>query len=160
LTTFESLHILGCGQLTEELLPWFSDKKTVYVHGRHVEKKSKLAREFSYVQLVPLTSAGLSDQAFNTALVVAAPMKASEIQRWAGQHSFSKILDLRGESRIDPIKGLKEVVNLKDFYQNLESHQAQVRDKVDAARAEIERLSGEKGRMAELRPFGWDDLCA
>ncbi|MEQ1877318.1 MAG: hypothetical protein ABL958_11800, partial [Bdellovibrionia bacterium] len=53
LSSYKSLHVLGSGQLTEELLPWFSDKETVFVHGRHVENRAKLARDFNYVQLIP-----------------------------------------------------------------------------------------------------------
>jgi len=164
LAEFKSLHILGAGQLTEELLPWFSDKATVFVHGRQIEKRKKLSRDFQYVQLAALDrqagQPGPTDSADGTALIVAAPMKAADIVKWVGQRQFTKILDLRGESRTDPITGLQGVVSLKDFYQNLESHQAQIREKVDAAREEIVRISGEKGRAADVRPFGWDDICA
>lgn len=160
LSELKSLHVLGAGQFTEELLPWFSDKKTVYVHGRHIENRAKLARDFSYVHLVSLAEGAAGLATADTALIVAAPMSSSEIRKWVGDKKFTTILDLRGESRLDPIQGLSNVVSLKDFYQNLENHQAQIRDKVELAKADITRLASEKSRQAELRPFGWDDLCA
>lgn len=154
------LHVLGAGQLTEELLPWLSDKDTVFIYGRNPEKRKKLERDFAQVRVRSLAAEDASVLSSASALVIAAPMKADDIRRWAANKTFTTVLDLRGESRNDPLTGLEKVVSLKDFYQNLESLQAQVKEKVDSARSEIERLSREKARLAELRPFGWDDLCA
>ncbi|HEX4924922.1 MAG TPA: hypothetical protein VFV50_12590 [Bdellovibrionales bacterium] len=160
LQEYRELHVLGAGQLTEELLPWLSDKETVFVYGRSPEKRKKLESEFSHVRVRALTDEYGQEANRAAALVIAAPMKAEEIRRWVAGRGFGTVLDLRGESRHDPLTGISQVVSLKDFYQSLESHQAQVKEKVDAARSEIERVSREKTRLAELRPFGWDDLCA
>jgi glutamyl-tRNA reductase len=156
----EEVHILGSGQLAEELLPWLSEQKKVFIRCRKPETVSRLEREFGNVSVESLEGPFLAPK---SAIIVAAPLTSSEILAWVGPSRISMLLDLRGESKTDPVRTPQTVeksVSLKDFYQSLENHQSHIQEKVEAARQDIQRLCNEKSRAAELRPFGWDDLCA
>jgi glutamyl-tRNA reductase len=158
LQNIKIVHILGSGKLTREMLPWFSDKTRVYVHCRQPEKQQDLETKFANVSVSSLDA---FDPSRTSAVVIAAPVTATEFSSWLKNANVAKILDLRGESKTDPIQNEKvPVVSLKDFYRSLEDHQVQIKERVEAARQDIQRLTHERANLAELRPFGWDDLCA
>lgn len=154
----EEVHILGSGQLAEELLPWLSEQEKVFVRCRKPEAKSKLSSKNVFVE--SMKGPFLAPR---SAVIIAAPMTSEEIVKWIGSSLVGVVLDLRGESKTDPldqIENVEKIISLRDFYRSLEVHQSQIQEKVEAARQDIQRLCIEKSRTAELRPFGWDDLCA
>jgi glutamyl-tRNA reductase len=158
LQNIKELHVLGAGKLTKELLPWFSAQEKVIVHCRQPGRHKTLLKDFGNVEIASMAE---SKAMKNAAVVIAAPLTSNEINAWTNSLNLEKIIDLRGESKTDPLKGMKTaVVSLKDFYESLESHQSQIQEKVEAARKSIHHLSSERTKTAELRPFGWDDLCA
>lgn len=148
--------IYGSGQLAQEILPWMKDKSTVKVLARNVEKKDFTA--FKNVEVLaleaPLTT---------TALVVAAPVESAELRNWV--ENFGKntnlVIDLRETSSRDGFSssGLTTVV-LQDLFSELNSNQEQIRERISLARSAIQKISEERLKTQEIRPFGWDDICA
>jgi hypothetical protein len=70
------------------------------------------------------------------------------------------VIDLRGESTDDPVTLDVPVVTLQDVFRDVDAARRRAADQTKAARREIRRLSREFDRQSDIRPFGWDDLCA
>jgi hypothetical protein len=52
------------------------------------------------------------------------------------------------------------VVTLAQLFTRMDAERRAAAAQIDAARREIARVSQSYGRREQLRPFGWDDLCA
>jgi hypothetical protein len=70
------------------------------------------------------------------------------------------VIDLRGELGHSPLHVNAPVITLQDLFARMSATQGQAARHVDAARAEIASRSRRYELRDELRPFGWDDLCA
>lgn len=161
----ERVHVLGSGQLAEEILPWLKSFRSVEVFCRNAEKRTELARKFPDALFAPLENSEAEPEAHaRNALVVAAPMPATEISEWIARHGhrFDMLVDLRGEASTDPLPDFfanLETVRLDDFFTSMEANQETIRARVNEARASIGELSRSRGNTQEIRPFGWEDLC-
>jgi hypothetical protein len=90
-------------------------------------------------------------------------MTAKEIAAWA-EHlgcRFERIVDLRGESRTDKleVEGTA-VIHLQDIADDLESNCRFANQRVEGARKEILERAADFWQRYDVRPFGWEDLCA
>jgi len=168
----ERVHVLGSGNLAEEILPWLKSFRSVEVFCRNAEKRSELSRKFPEAQFAPLSLVEPSRELLTaddasparTALVIAAPMPATEIAEWVGRHGhrFEMLVDLRGEAATDPLPDFfadLETVRLQDFFTSMEANLETIRVRVGRARENIGELSRTRANRQEIRPFGWDDLC-
>jgi len=156
-----AIHVLGAGQLVEELLPWLKEFTAVEIFCRDPGKRRPLQDRFRNVRLLPFEGMDHEETEGN-ALIVAAPIPAREILRWIREHGheFQTLLDLRGEAATDPIEDFEgETVGLGHLFSSVHENQARIRDVVERAKEEIHRLSLAQTRTVELHPFGWDDLC-
>jgi glutamyl-tRNA reductase len=161
----ERVHVLGSGQLAEEILPWLNSFRSVEVFCRNSAKREELSQKFPTAQFAPLDpieeESEIEDR---NALVVAAPMMAGEIAEWIDRHGhrFEMLVDLRGEAESDPLpkvfEGL-ETVRLGDFFSTMEANQETIRTRIGVAREKIGEISRTRANRQELRPFGWEDLC-
>jgi hypothetical protein len=70
------------------------------------------------------------------------------------------IVDLRGESRLDGLKGFDRVMPLDELIERISSNQTLLEEKKRLALAEIDQVVLERSRHVEYRPFGWEDVCA
>jgi hypothetical protein len=70
------------------------------------------------------------------------------------------VIDLRGELDMAPLRVSPPVVTLQDLFARMRATHGSAARQVDAARAEIASRSRRYELRDELRPFGWDDLCA
>ena len=96
-----------------------------------------------------------------TVLVVAALAPARVVEDVASAYcDLRLVIDLRGESTEDPVTLDVPVVTLQDVFRDVDAARRRAADQTDAARREIRRLSREFDRHTDIRPFGWDDLCA
>ena len=152
--------VLGSGKLAREILPWLIGKTKVHVFCRNLQRAENLLKEYPEIQLHQYASndAGWDQQ--EAALVIAAPLKAVQVQKWAGLQgaNFSRCLDLRGEAESDPVS--MPVIKLHELFAALRSERQRLEGQVEAARAEIKQLVQRQSRQAQFRPFGWEDLCA
>ena len=154
--------VLGAGQLAREILPWLIGKTTVRLFYRNLSRAEDLLDEYPEIELTQYSSADAGWENQKTGLVVAAPLKAFDVEKWAAAQmvNFSIGLDLRGEALSDPMSLSFPVVKLSELFDALRSERKRLEGRVEAARAEIKQLVQRQAQQAQFRPFGWEDLCA
>jgi len=154
--------VLGAGQLAREILPWLIGKTTARLFYRSWQHAKDLLHEYPEVQLEQYSADDAGWEQKEIGLVIAAPMKASEVESWVRSQSstFSKCLDLRGDAATDPISLPIPVIKLSELFDALRTERQRLSGRVEAARAEINQLVQRQAHQAQFRPFGWEDLCA
>jgi glutamyl-tRNA reductase len=154
--------VLGTGQLAREILPWLIGKTKVRLFYRNWLHAQDLCNEYPEVDLDQYSADDAGWWGEETGLVIAAPMKASEVENWvrAQSSTFSKCLDLRGDAATDPISLSIPVIKLSELFDALRLERQRLEGRVEAARAEITQLARRQSLQAQFRPFGWEDLCA
>lgn len=154
-----SVIVLGAGRLAEEILPWIVGKTDVTVCARNLLRAKWLTEEFPQIALTQL---GSLDEGRESAIVIAAPIAASEIEAWMRAQStpFLKVIDLRGEAETDPLHATVPVIRLSEMFAALKNERPKLAARVAAARDEITKAAQRLIEQAQFRPFGWEDLCA
>jgi glutamyl-tRNA reductase len=154
--------VLGAGKLAREILPWLIGKTSARLFYRNWQHAKDLLPEYPEIQLDQYSSADAGWQQEETGLVIAAPLKAAEVESWVRSQSssFSKCLDLRGDAATDPITLPIPVIKLSELFDALRTERQRLAGRVDAARSEIKQLVQRQAHQAQFRPFGWEDLCA
>jgi glutamyl-tRNA reductase len=154
--------VLGSGKLTKEILPWLLGKTEVTVFSRNPLRAETLREEFPQTRLRQYTMGDCAVDNREVALVIAAPLSASEIEKWISLQTthFVKALDLRGEAETDPVHALFLVVRLSELFDSLKNDRPKMTARVTAAQAEITKSAQRLIEQAQFRPFGWEDLCA
>ncbi len=154
--------VLGAGNLAREILPWLIGKTSARLFYRNWQHAKDLLPEYPEIQLDQYSSADAGWQQEETGLVIAAPLKAAEVESWVRSQSssFSKCLDLRGDAATDPITLPIPVIKLSELFDALRTERQILAGKVEAARGEIKQLVQRQAHQAQFRPFGWEDLCA
>jgi glutamyl-tRNA reductase len=154
--------VLGAGKLAREILPWLIGKTKVRVFYRNWENAKDLVEQYPEVELVQYSDADSTGEQIETAVVIAAPLKANQVERWIGRQSatFAKCLDLRGEAASDPVSMNGVVIKLNELFDALRLERERLQSHVEAAREAIKELVERQLQQAQFRPFGWEDLCA
>lgn len=157
-----SVVVLGAGQLAEEILPWIVGKTDVTVCARNLEHAKLLTEQFEDIHLVQFAIGEAIGETRETAIVVAAPIKAVDVEAWmkAQATPVVKVIDLRGEAESDPIESSLPVIRLSEMFAALKHERPKLIARVAAARAEITKAAQRLIEQAQFRPFGWEDLCA
>jgi glutamyl-tRNA reductase len=157
-----SVALIGAGHLASEIAPWLIGKAHLTLFCRNPLRAQALVDRYPQIQLDQfiMADAGLSNG--ETALVIAAPLTAREIENWVKLQPkcFVKALDLRAEATTDAIRVSFPVLALSEFFAAVKYDCARIASHVEAAQAEIEAAVERQADQARFRPFGWDDLCA
>lgn len=151
--------LIGTGKLANEVLPFLDDDGRVVDHWGRREDAASAGAGVTYRTLDRAGDAPIvSDPAV---LIVAAPAPDDVIAAVAARYSsLTRIIDLRGEPGDAPLSLAAPVVTLQDLFAEMRTANDVATRHVDAARSEIARRSRLYELREELRPFGWDDLCA
>lgn len=157
-----SVALLGGGQLAREILPWLIGKTQVRLFYRNLPHAQELLVDYPEIQLDQFSPADAGWGPDETGLVIAAPLKAVEVERWVVTQGprFSLCLDLRGDAETDPVSLSLPVIKLSELFDAMRSERQRLAGRVEAAREEIKLLSQRLVQQAQFRPFGWEDLCA
>jgi len=157
-----SVALLGGGQLAREILPWLIGKTSVRLFYRNLPHAQQLLADYPEIQLDQFSPADAGWEQNATGLVIAAPLKAVEVERWVGKQGsrFSLCLDLRGDAETDPASLPFPVIKLSELFDALRNERQRLAARVEAAREEIKLLAQRQAQQAQFRPFGWEDLCA
>ncbi len=162
LKSHETVHILGTGQLAQEILIWLKKQNAkITLHSR----TPQMAKERLHKALgdamdgVEVADFKNRTNLKKSVLIVASPLKAREIAFWLDGQKPSLVIDLRDDSSTDSLIVPKSV-RLSDIFGEIESSRRQATDKVQKARAMVTDLAAKRFRSQTNRPFGWDDLCA
>jgi glutamyl-tRNA reductase len=157
-----SVIVLGAGQLAEDVLPWIVGKSDVTVCARTPERARGLLEQYSEIRLTQFTLETAQNETRPTAIVIAAPLRASAVAEWMVLQStpFVKVLDLRGEAETDPLTCSLPVIRLSEMFAAVKNDRPKLAARVAAARDEISKATQRLIEQAQFRPFGWEDLCA
>jgi glutamyl-tRNA reductase len=157
-----SVVVLGAGQLAEEILPWIVGKTDVTVCARNLDHAKALTEQFEQIHLAQFTLGEAIDETRETAVVIAAPIKAVDVENWmkAQTAPLVNVIDLRGEAESDPIHSSLPVIRLSEMFAALRNERPKLIARVAAARDEITKAAQRLIEQAQFRPFGWEDLCA
>ncbi len=159
----KAVHILGAGQLVREMLPWISKEPLeLRIHCRRPEKaRDQLAGErFTHLEAMNQSEALVNHG--NDALVIAAPMSARDIQEWMVRRTFQPacLIDLRGDCDEDPVELLSgERVDLHKVFEQIAANKQKHQEVRALAIKAIERLTSQRAKEIEYRPYGWEEIC-
>ena len=162
LKNIPSVFVLGAGQLAQEILPWLIGKTDVTVFYRNAMRAEGLAQENPALRLAQFNADQAHAETRSSAIVIAAPLTADEIETWikAQTTPIVKALDLRGEAESDPFNASFPVVRLAEMFAALKNERPKVAARLAAARTEVNKAALRLTEQAQFRPFGWEDLCA
>ena len=158
LTTCRQAVLIGTGKLANEVLPFLADDgRAVDQWGRSAETPS--SPSITYRTLDLLDTADVSS--LPAVLIIAAPVPSDVVDRVAARYGgLLSIIDLRGELGTAPIEAGVPVITLQGLFAQMSAANGFALRHVEAARADIASRSRRYELRDELRPFGWDDLCA
>jgi glutamyl-tRNA reductase len=154
----ESVVLLGTGKLAVDIIPYVAEAgRTLDQWGRAPAVQTRPG--VCYRSLASLDSfAGSGEPAV---LVVAAPAPSSTIARVAAAYQgLVRVIDLRAEADADPVVSPAARITLHELFALMDDAGLDVLAQVQAARAEIADRSRRYEVRHEVRPFGWEDLCA
>ncbi len=153
-------HILfiGAGALTESILPWVKGSKNVMILVRSLDRyeKTDVYKENGDLKVFSFNEDFIFD--FPLHVIVCAPIKAKLLESYLTNANVETVVDLREESKIDPI------LNLSCKLFDLESVFKGVYAEIDKKKKLIKSIEKDictkiEERFVKYRPFGWDDLC-
>lgn len=158
-----SITLLGAGQLVSEILPWVALKQNLQVVSRAPEKLQVFADKWPHLQLETYQQM----RALNEVLVVAAPLEDLRLSQLLQQQGpqVRVIYDLRGEVNRLPelvaaLNAEIQVISLADLFSALEESRKENQEKIKSIKKVISERVVQFMERSELRPMGWDDLCA
>ena len=166
--TSETPVVIGTGKLARDILPY------VAVEGRPVHQWGRASTVPTSVGIYYRSLESLATFPGTDApavIVVAAPAPSSTIASVAAAYrGLVRVVDLRAESDADPVPvspqpqsgegGSIPTITLRDLFALMGCANRFVLTQIEAARAEIADRSRRYEQRDEVRPFGWDDLCA
>lgn len=161
LSETKPVHLLGSGQLAQDILPWvLKSEGQVNVYCRDYGKALiSLEAHSDRLRFREYSSAPFK---LDGAMIVCAPLSSIEIKEKFQLADDLLIIDLRDNSHFDLIvssQASQKLFHLKDVFKELEFSRAAVVEKAAEAKALIGTLSKERFLGTQVRPFGWDDLC-
>lgn len=156
----KEINIIGAGLLVKDMLPWLCKGQKVRIFCRRpeqgLERVAELKDQYP-VEVQPLSA--LSNEVLSGGLIIAAPVSAESLVSALGAHKLKKIIDLRDDSTKDPVRTGAEVLALSEFFNEIQSTQKILSERVQKAEDEIQRMVEKRFNQMHIRPQGWDDLC-
>ena len=156
----EEVHILGAGRLAQEILPWIK-KATPKVH-LHCRDPIKLTEDKRNFQDMAIHSLHKEPNSLQGTLIIAAPLSSQDLLKWIGMapSSLRYIIDLRGESIKDPLPLSLPIKQLGEIFLEVEKNRERLSTQIKAAQSAITHFAIQWDQRVQIRPFGWDDVCA
>lgn len=159
----ESVTICGSGQLAQEILPWLAHKKSVQIICRDPLKLQAFAEKYDNLTISTYNEAYVHGEA----MVIAAPVGDARILELMGKQENRPhaIFDLRGEENTLPALSQKQfpqvqVMGLQQFFAEIEETKKDTQAKLQAIKNYLLEKALSFTHRTELRPLGWDDICA
>jgi glutamyl-tRNA reductase len=152
--------VIGTGKLAGEVLPLLAgDGRSVDQWGRAESGEVGDGPGSSYRRLDRLDGGPITDRP--TAIIVAAPVSTAVIEAVAARYpTLRRVIDLRADVGDRALTSGCEVIALRDLFARMHDQHASALPRIEAARHDIAWRTRQYELRDELRPFGWDDLCA
>ncbi len=156
-----SVALFGGGQLAQEILPWlYKDDRQLSLHVRNAHKITMVVERYPKIQICKLDQEKIKHDV--SAVIVAAPVSSAAINTWLNLfvNRPHKIIDLREDSEKDPVEGI-ECIGLAEIFQEVMDTKSKLKPIADQAFKAIHDLTEKRFHLAQqMRPFGWEDICA
>lgn len=159
----DSVTICGSGQLALEILPWLAHKKSVQIICRNPTQLQSVANKFENLTLSTYNEALVQ----GASMIIAAPVGDARIMELLHKKNScpTTVYDLRGEENsLQALAGAHlpslEVMSLSRFFGEIEETKKETQVKLQAVKAYLFEKALSFVQRTELRPLGWDDLCA
>lgn len=156
---YDEVNIIGAGALAQDVLPWLvKNAEKLQIICRSPEKGKKLlgkVQQREKVEVVDLYSE--QEVELKEAVLIAAPLSASDIQEQLNLRNVEKIIDLRSDSLSDPIDAGAEVIALQDFFREIENTRSILAKRVEASENEIETMIAKRFAVEASRASGEQD---
>lgn len=150
--------VIGTGVLAQQVVPFLARPDRVLdLWGRRAEC-SIAALGLTYRSVESPHPAVITEP---SAIVVAAPMRAADIARFASRYaSLAVVIDLRAEGEQDRLPPIAPLVALADVFSDLQQAVQAIDTRVVAAKEAIRQCARADTTRVKLNPSGWHDLCA
>ena len=136
--------IIGAGVLAQEIVDYVADSHTVDIWTRS--------------RILTAHSSPASDDL--TVLVIAAPVDSSAIVAVAAAYPrIARIIDLRADAESKPLPAGASALTLQEVFAKARSAESESSE-VAAARLAAAECGRRFETREDVRPFGWEDLCA
>lgn len=147
---------LGAGILAESIYPWVKSSKNVMFALRSKDKfkQSEMHQDNPWIQTYSLSEDFRFD--FPVSVVVCAPLSSEQIQDYLKNTNVNLVIDLREESRQDPLELNARVYDLENVFNEMKSSQEKKELIKQISSDIVEEIDA---KFVKHRPFGWDDLC-
>jgi glutamyl-tRNA reductase len=144
--------LVGTGALASDLATTLSDR-------HHVDQWSRRLDADARYRVLATATDGQVRSTDSATMIVAAPVPQDDVDALAACYpGLLEIIDLRGRSE-RPFRAACRLITLDDLFREA-TQLGPGADRVAAARREIRDRGRAFTELDELRPFGWDDLCA
>lgn len=160
---YDSVTFCGSGQLAQEILPWLAHKKSMQMICRDPAKLQSIAAKYNNLSLSNYNTAYIHGEA----MVIAAPLTDARILELMSKQETRPvaIYDLRGEENsLSSLVAEKfpnvEVMGLHQFFSEIEEIKKDTATKISALKEILLEKALAFTQRTELRPLGWDDICA
>lgn len=159
----EDITICGSGHLAQEILPWLAHKKSMQVLCRDVSKMENFAAKYENLSVNNYNDSYVHGEA----MVIAAPLTDTRVLELISRQETRPrfIFDLRGEEN-NLAKSLAahfphvSLMGLHQFFAEIEENKKETDQKIQALKQSLLDKALAFMQRTELRPLGWDDLCA
>jgi glutamyl-tRNA reductase len=151
------LAIVGAGALAQDILDHAEPGRPIDVWRRRDIDALRITRAACHRLLLQDADA-LPRRSESTSLIIAAPVAANVLDRVAACYvQLADVVDLRASDEATVLNRSVPQTTLTDI---LTWAGAGPLQSVTSARAAIRERARDFGARRQLRPFGWDDLCA
>jgi glutamyl-tRNA reductase len=152
--------LVGTGALASEIAADLASRHVIEQWGRRTPTRAAPSKAVRF-RVLSAAARGLVHATDPVVLIIAAPARSADLDRIAaGYPGLARVIDLRAADERTPLAIKAPALTLDDLFAEA-SFDARVASRpVAAARAEIAALGRAYANRDELRPFGWDDLCA
>lgn len=151
------LAIIGAGALAQDILGHCEAGRAIDLWHRRDTDDLRIAAATCNLLLID-DADSVERRGDRTSLIVAAPVAADVLDRVAARYlRLIDVVDLRANDELTEFNRPVPRTTLTDLL--ADAHQEHLQP-VASARVAIRERARNFGERRELRPFGWDDLCA
>jgi glutamyl-tRNA reductase len=158
-----SVSLCGSGQLAQEIIPWLAHKEHVQALCRNPMKLEGIAAKFNNLTVSSYDNSYVHGEA----LIIAAPLSDERICDLLSRQDTRPhyVYDLRGEeNRLTEIARERfphvTIITLSAFFAEIEATKKDTQSKIQKIKEMILEKALSFVQRTELRPLGWDDICA
>lgn len=158
-----SVTLSGSGQLAQEILPWLAHKQSVQIICRDPSRLQAFKEKYNNLTINTYSEAYIHGHA----LIIAAPVSDSKILELMSRQDTrpTAVFDLRGEENkleelVQSYFPHVSLMSLQKFFAEIEETKKETQAKIQAIKQVLLEKAIAYTDRTELRPLGWDDLCA